>query len=109
MAVDGLVVTRIDGMSPNDLRELALAVRQSPTIRAVVLGGVTDTGGVALVAAVGNGVAVPAGDLIKEAAKAVGGGGGGKGDIAVAGGKNPEALDDALKLAQLALGGIAHS
>ena len=109
MAVDGLVVTRIDGMSPNDLRELALAVRQSPTIRAVVLGGVTDTGGVALVAAVGNGIAVPAGDLIKEAAKAVGGGGGGKGDIAVAGGKNPEALDDALKLAQLALGGIAHS
>ena len=109
MAVDGLVVTRIDGMSPNDLRELALAVRQSSTIRAVVLGGVTDTGGVALVAAVGNGLTVPAGDLIKEAAKAVGGGGGGKGDIAVAGGKNPGALDDALKLAQLALGGIAHS
>jgi alanyl-tRNA synthetase len=41
-----------------------------------------------------------AGDLIKDAAKAVGGGGGGKGDIATAGGKNPEALDEALSIAR---------
>jgi len=40
-----------------------------------------------------------AGDLIKDAAKAVGGGGGGKGDIATAGGKNPEGLDEALRIA----------
>jgi alanyl-tRNA synthetase len=40
-----------------------------------------------------------AGDLIKEAAKAVGGGGGGKGDVATAGGKLPEGLDRALQLA----------
>ncbi|MGH9134440.1 MAG: DHHA1 domain-containing protein [Ilumatobacteraceae bacterium] len=37
--------------------------------------------------------------MIREAAKAVGGGGGGKGDIATAGGKHPEGLDDALRLA----------
>jgi alanyl-tRNA synthetase len=91
------------------LRELALAIRQSPTIQAVVLGGVTDTGGVALVAAVGNGLDVAAGELIKDAAKAVGGGGGGKGDIATAGGKNPAALDDALSLARAALGRVSGS
>jgi alanyl-tRNA synthetase len=41
-----------------------------------------------------------AGDLIKDAARAVGGGGGGKGDIATAGGKNPEGIDDALTIAR---------
>ena len=45
-----------------------------------------------------------AGDLIKDAAKAVGGGGGGKGDIATAGGKNPEGLDEALRIAAEAAG-----
>jgi alanyl-tRNA synthetase len=44
-----------------------------------------------------------AGDLIKDAAKQVGGGGGGKGDIATAGGKNPAALDDALMTATKAV------
>ena len=45
-----------------------------------------------------------AGDLIKDAAKAVGGGGGGKGDIATAGGKNPDGLDEALRIAAEAAG-----
>ena len=65
----------------------------------VVLGGVTDSGGVSLVAAVTPSPARSAGELIKDAAKAVGGGGGGKGDIATAGGKNPEGLDEALRIA----------
>ena len=70
-------------------------------ISIVVLGGVTDTGGVSLVAAIASGVPGAAGDIIKDAAKAVGGGGGGKGDVATAGGKNPAALDDALQIAKL--------
>jgi alanyl-tRNA synthetase len=41
-----------------------------------------------------------AADLLKDAARAVGGGGGGKGDVATAGGKNVEALDLALSLAR---------
>ena len=98
--VNGVVVARVDGITPNDLRELALAIRQDTQVNVVVLGGVTDSGGVALVATVSNGVALSAGDLIKDAAKAVGGGGGGKGDIATAGGKNPEALDEALEIAR---------
>jgi alanyl-tRNA synthetase len=99
---DGVVVERIDGLAPADLRELAIAVRLNPAIKAVVLGGITPSGGVALVAATGAGVKTPAGELIAQAAKKVGGGGGGKGDIATAGGKIVEALDEALKLSMLA-------
>jgi alanyl-tRNA synthetase len=98
--INGVVISRVDGITPNDLRELALAVRQDAQVKLVVLGGVTDTGGVALVATVSSGVSLSAGELIKDAAKAVGGGGGGKGDIATAGGKNPAALDEALEIAR---------
>ena len=102
-AQGGVVVSRVDGVTPNDLRELALAIRQNAAIKIVVLGGVTDTGGVALVATVSSDVSVAAGDLIRDAAKAVGGGGGGKGDIATAGGKDPSAIDAALELARSAV------
>ena len=99
-AVDGLVVARVDGIAAGDLRDLAVAVRQNAGVRAVVLGGVTDTGGVSLVSATTSSISCSAADLLKEAARAVGGGGGGKGDVATAGGKNVEALDLALSLAR---------
>jgi len=99
LAQDGLVVAQIDGLSASDLRDLAIAVRQQATVKVVVLGGVTDGGGVSLVAASVPGVLDNTSDLIKEAAKCVGGGGGGKGDIATAGGKNPEGLGEALLMA----------
>ncbi len=98
-ATDGVVVSRVDGLAPGDLRDLTIAVRQQPGIKIAVLGGITESGGVSLVAAVTPASGRVAGDLIKEAAKAVGGGGGGKGDIATAGGKNTAALDEALRLA----------
>ena len=97
--IDGRVITRVDGLAPGDLRELAIAIRQQSGVEIVVLGGVSDTGGVSLVAAVTAASGRVAGDLIKDAAKAVGGGGGGKGDIATAGGKNPEGIDEALRIA----------
>ena len=103
-ATGGRVIARVDGLAPGDLRDLAIAVRQQPGVEIAVLGGVTDAGGVALVAAVTPASGRVAGDLIKDAAKAVGGGGGGKGDIATAGGKNPEGLDEALRIAASAAG-----
>ena len=102
-AADGALVTRVDGISPAELRDLAIAIRAKSGIEAVVLGGVSDSGGVALVAAVTPASGLKAGDLIKDAAKQVGGGGGGKGDIATAGGKNAAALDDALVTATKAV------
>ena len=104
--VAGVVVERVDGMSPGDLRELTLAIREDARVSLVVLGGVTDTNGVALVAATTPKVDVAAGELIKDAAKLVGGGGGGKGDVATAGGKKPEMLDEALELVRKRVGSV---
>jgi alanyl-tRNA synthetase len=98
-ATDGTVVARVDGLAPGDLRDLAIAVRQQPGVDVVVLGSATSTGGAALVAAVRPATGITASTLIKDAAKAVGGGGGGKGDVATAGGKNPAGLDEALSIA----------
>jgi len=100
--VDGTVVARVDGLAPGDLRELALAIRQRPGVSTVVLGGANDTGGANLVAAVAPGSTVAAGDLIRDAARAIGGGGGGKGEVATAGGKDATGLDAALELARAA-------
>ena len=99
IAHDGVVVTRLDGLASGDLRDLAIAVRQQPGIRLVVLIGETTTGGVGLVAAVQPGGERPAAELIKDAARAVGGGGGGKGDIATAGGKDVSGIPAALEIA----------
>jgi alanyl-tRNA synthetase len=102
-AVDGALVSRVDGLAPADLRDLAIAVRGRSGIEAVVLGGVSDSGGVALVAAVTPASGLKAGELLQDAAREVGGGGGGKGDIATAGGKHAGALDDALVKATAAV------
>ncbi len=102
-AVDGIVVARVDGLSRDDLKDLAIALRDQPDITAVVLGGAPDGGGAALVAAsITDGPA--AGDLIADAAKAIKGGGGKGADLAMAGGKDPEGVDAALDLAREAAG-----
>jgi alanyl-tRNA synthetase len=98
-AVDGVVVERLDGVEPGDLRDLAIAVRQHDDVRRVVLMGETPSGGVSLVAAVEPSEGIPASGLISTAARAVGGGGGGKGDIATAGGKDPSGLGEAMRIA----------
>ena len=102
-AVDGAVIRRVDGLAPNELRELAIAVRNAPDVDIVVLAGETPTGGVALAAAVTPGSPFEAAALIRDAAKAVGGGGGGKGDVATAGGKDPAGIEEALELAREAV------
>jgi alanyl-tRNA synthetase len=102
-AADGAVVARVDELSPTDLRELAIAVRNAPDVDIVVLAGETPTGGVSLVAAITPGSPFEAAALIRDAAKAVRGGGGGKGDVATAGGKDPAGIDQALELAREAI------
>ena len=69
-AVDGKVVARVDDVQPNDLRDLAVAVRDQPGVDAVVLIGSPDGERVALVAATkDSGVAV---NEIVAAARKVG-------------------------------------
>ncbi|MDQ1425402.1 MAG: alanyl-tRNA synthetase, partial [Acidimicrobiaceae bacterium] len=104
-AVDGVVVERIDGLAPGDLRDLAIATRQQTGVRVAVLIGQSDSGGVSLVAAVTTDSGLAAGDLIRDAARLVkGGGGGGKGDVATAGGKDATAIDEAIVVARRAAG-----
>ncbi len=95
-AIDGVVVERMDGLDRNGLRDLALSVREHDGVDAVVLGAELDSGGVALVAAVEPDSDFNAGLLIEDAKKTVGGGGKPADEIAVAGGSNAEALNDAL-------------
>jgi alanyl-tRNA synthetase len=71
-------------------------VRAEPGVRVVVLGGSPAEGKVALVAAVHKGGDLVASDLIKAAAKMVGGGGSTNPELAVAGGRDPSRLDEAL-------------
>jgi alanyl-tRNA synthetase len=104
-ATGGVVVARVDGMTRDGVRELALAVRQQPGIRAVVIGGEPEGGGVALVAATMPESGLDARRLIADAARTVGGGGGGKNtELAVAGGRDPSRLDEALEQARAAAG-----
>ena len=103
-AVDGVVVARVDGVSRDELKDLAVKLRDREDVTAVVLGGEPDGGGAALVAAVSPGQSFGAGDLIAEGAKSIKGGGGKGADLAMAGGKDPEGIDDALALARTAAG-----
>jgi alanyl-tRNA synthetase len=102
-AVDGVVVARYDGTTRDYLRELAVAVRDQPAVRAVVLGGVPEGGGVALVAAVDKGSGLDASAILASPARTVGGGGGRNPEVAVAGGRDASRLDEALEQARQAV------
>ncbi len=92
-----VVVARLDGLDADGLRAVVDSVRERLPSGVTFLGAVTD-GKVSLVSAVTKDLTtrVHAGKLIQEVAKAVGGGGGGRPDLAQAGGKNPAELDRAL-------------
>ncbi len=99
-----LVTRRVDDISGGDLRNLADELRSKIKSGVIVLGSATD-GKVTLLTAVTKDLIdrVPANSLIQKLAPIVGGKGGGKADLAQAGGKDPEKLDDALDSAREAL------
>ena len=103
-AVDGKVVARVDDTSRDELRDLAVALRDRPDVSVVVLGGAPEGGGAALVAAVSPDSGFEAGALIAGAAKHIKGGGGKDPALAVAGGKDPGGLDEALGEVRAATG-----
>lgn len=82
----------------NDLREMADQWRQKASSDVFVVASDLD-GKVSLLAAVAKDKtkSIKAGDLIKEIAPLVGGGGGGRPDMAQAGGKDPSGIPEALK------------
>jgi len=98
-AVDsGVVVARRDNVEGKELQSLAEAVLRHDGVRAVVLGGSPDGTKVAIAAATGG--SPDAVQLVKALGAIVGGGGGGRPEVALAGGKDPSRIEDALAEAQ---------
>ncbi len=89
------------GIGPEELREASDAVRSREQNSVVLFGSEKDGGALLLFAATNGAVkaGIDCGTLIREAAKLVGGGGGGRKDMAQAGGKTPRGLGEALGLA----------
>ncbi len=105
MAVDGVVVARVDDLERDSLRDLAISIRDQPEVHAVVLAGALTGGtGVALVSAVTPESPLNAGELISDAKTTVGGGGKPSDGLAVAGGKHVEKIDEALEQVRVAAG-----
>jgi alanyl-tRNA synthetase len=104
-AVDGLVVLRRDGLSMDQLKDLAVSVRNEPGVRGVVLLGTPDGERVAIAAAVAKDSGLVAGELAVLAAKTTGGGGNAKApEVGTAGGKDVSKIDEALTAVRAALG-----
>ena len=97
-AVGGFVVAQVDAETREELRDLAVALRDKPGIDAVVLAASPGGKGVAFVAAVSPDSGLNAAELIADAVKLVGGGGGKGADLAAAGGRYPEHIPEALEL-----------
>ncbi|UCF38954.1 MAG: alanine--tRNA ligase [Acidobacteriota bacterium] len=93
-----VVAQKVSNVDRNALRQLADQICNKLQSGVVVLGTSSD-GKVSLVVMVSDDLKgrVPANRLIQPIARLVGGGGGGKPDLAEAGGKNPDALDEAIQ------------
>jgi alanyl-tRNA synthetase len=92
-----LVAAQVEADSPKALREAADNLRDRLKSGVAVLGAAVE-GKAMLLALVTQDLAgkLHAGNLVKELAPLVGGGGGGRPDMAQAGGQNPEGLGEAL-------------
>lgn len=93
-----LLAARIEGVDMNGLRELGDQMKEKLGEGVIVLASAVD-GKVSLMAMATEGAVkqgAHAGNLIKGIASLVGGGGGGRPNMAQAGGKNPAGIDEAI-------------
>jgi alanyl-tRNA synthetase len=101
--VDGanMVISRVDGLDPKQLRDVADQLKEKLGSGVVVLASAS-AANVNLVASVSKDLLKKfhAGNIVKELARMVGGGGGGRPDFAQAGGKEPGQIAAALQRAE---------
>ena len=93
-----LLAKQLDGVDMNGMRQLSDDMKNKLGEAFIVLASAAD-GKVSLVATATEGAmgkGAHAGNLIKEIAQIVGGGGGGRPNMAQAGGKNPDKIPEAL-------------
>jgi alanyl-tRNA synthetase len=98
-----IVVSETPGANPNLMRQLIDQLRKKLDNTAVMLATTQGDGRVVLVAGISKGLVskgLSADKWVKLAAKVVGGGGGGRPDMAQAGGKDPNKLPEAIDLAR---------
>ena len=98
-----MIVAETAGANPNLMRQLIDQIRKKGGSNAIFLATAAGDSKVVLVAGVSRDLVergVSAGDWVKEVAPVVGGGGGGKPDLAQAGGKDPAKLGEALEVAR---------
>ena len=97
-----LIAAEVKVAGMGQLRQLADSWRAKKLSDVLVLGTANGDKANLLVAVSDDKVkaGLKAGDLIKSIAKAINGGGGGRPNLAQAGGKNPAGIQDALKLAK---------
>ncbi len=89
---------RMDGLEVKDLRTIADSLRNKLKSGIILLGSMKDDkASLLLVSTPDVAKRFPAGELIKPLAVEVGGTGGGRPEMAQAGGKNPQGLDSALE------------
>jgi alanyl-tRNA synthetase len=93
-----VVATRVDGADAPALRDAVDQLKSKLRSAAIVLASVQDADKVVLIAGVTQDqiAKVKAGDLVNVVAQKVGGRGGGRPDLAQAGGNDPAKLDEAL-------------
>jgi alanyl-tRNA synthetase len=108
--IEGATVTAVripDGIAVDDLRKIALELRNRDADSVVVLISVVDGKPVLVVAAsdAARARGIKAGALVKIGSTVLGGGGGGKDDFAQGGGANVSAIDQALQAIELAISG----
>jgi alanyl-tRNA synthetase len=102
-SVDGanILISQVDGLDARQLRDIADQIKEKLGSGVVILASTADAN-VNLVATVSKDLTKKyhAGNIIKELALMVGGGGGGRPDFAQAGGKEPHRIAAALKRAE---------
>jgi alanyl-tRNA synthetase len=97
---DGIVVAEVKSMKGPELRDLSDQIRQSKQANAVLLGSIDD-GRAYLVVNIDKSFVDQGADavaIVKKAAKPIDGGGGGRPNLAEAGGKNPAGLAEAYEI-----------
>jgi alanyl-tRNA synthetase len=98
-----VVVAEAPGANPNLMRQLIDQIRKRGGSTATLFATAAGKSKVVLVAGISRDLVdrgVSAGDWVREVAPVVGGGGGGKPDMAQAGGKQPDKLGEALERAR---------
>jgi len=101
-----IITKKLDNATADDMRKTIDILMKSQTDIAIVLGS-TQNGRTTIITAISPNLVkrgLHAGNISKEVAKIIGGGGGGRPDMAQAGGQLAEKLDEALRFAEELIG-----